>query len=92
MDQNELSLDPCHLGVASGVPKMIFQARGTFSPNRAPILSRDLNYLQMDQNKLRHDSRHQGVPSGVPKMNSILGERSVQTVHHSCFEIKTISK
>jgi hypothetical protein len=25
MDQNELPLDQCHLGVPSGVPKMIFE-------------------------------------------------------------------
>ena len=67
MDRNELSHDPCHLGVASGVAKMIFHARGTIGPHRAPILCWDQHYLQTDRNELPHDPRHLEVPSGVPK-------------------------
>jgi hypothetical protein len=40
MDQNELPLDPRHLGVPLGVPKVI-SCGGTFGANVAPILRRD---------------------------------------------------
>jgi hypothetical protein len=40
-----------------------FHACGTFSANRAPILRRDLHYLQMDHNELPLHPRHLGVQS-----------------------------
>jgi hypothetical protein len=46
----------------------------------------------MDRNEFSHDARHLGVPSGVPKMISMHVVHSVQTVHLSCAELKTISK
>ena len=36
--ENELPLEPRHLGVPSGASETIFRAYGTFGANRAPIL------------------------------------------------------
>jgi hypothetical protein len=47
-----------------------FLTLGTFSVNRAPILRRDLLYLQTDQNELPSEPHHLGVPSGASKMIS----------------------
>ena len=39
-----------------------FQALGTFSADRAPILHEDLHNLKTDRNKLPLDIRYLGVP------------------------------
>jgi hypothetical protein len=36
MDRNEIPLDLCHLGVPSGMSKIIFWVYGTFGTNHAP--------------------------------------------------------
>ena len=41
-----------------------FQARGTFSADRAPILREDLHNLKTDQNKLPLDIHYLGAPFG----------------------------
>jgi hypothetical protein len=108
MDQYNLPLDPRHIGVSSGVSKMIskpmvhsaqsvhvqndFWAYNTFGANCAPILCQDWHYLQTNPNELPHDSRHEGVSSGVSKKILEPMIRSAQTVHLSCVEINTITK
>jgi hypothetical protein len=64
-----------------------FEAHGTFSANRAPMLRRDWHYLQMVQNELPLDTCHLGVPSGVPKMISMPVVHSAQIVHQSCVRL-----
>jgi hypothetical protein len=46
----------------------------------------------MAQNEFPLDPHHVGVPFGVPKMISMAIVHSLQTVHLSYAEIKTISK
>jgi hypothetical protein len=46
----------------------------------------------MDRNKLQLDIHYLGVSSGVPKAISMPMVHSVQTVHLSCVNIKTVSK
>ena len=57
MDRNMLSLDIHYLGVPFGCAQSDFHARGTFGANRAPILQRDLHYVQTDRNELPLDQR-----------------------------------
>ena len=66
MDQNELPLEPCHLGVPSGVSKTISEAM-VRSCKPCTYLASRLHYLQMDQNELPLDPRHLGVPSAASK-------------------------
>jgi hypothetical protein len=40
-DRCEIPRDPYHLGVPSGVSKMISKPNGTFGANHAPILRQD---------------------------------------------------
>jgi hypothetical protein len=68
-----------------------FWAYGMFGTNRAPILHRHQQYLQMDQNEILHDPCHLGVPSGASKTISKPLVCSVQTTHLSCVKISTIS-
>jgi hypothetical protein len=44
----------------------------------------------MNQNEIRHDPRHLGVLSGVSKMIVKPMVRSVQAVHRSCSNTKTL--
>jgi hypothetical protein len=66
-----------------------FWAYSTFGTNRAPILRRDWNYLQMAQGKFLIDPRRVGVTSVAPKMIYEPMVRSAQNVHLSCVEINT---
>jgi hypothetical protein len=79
MGQNKLPLDPCHVGVPSGVSKMIFEPM---------VHSMQTVHLY----ELSLDPRHVGVPSGGSKVISKTMVRSVQTEHLSCANINTISK
>jgi hypothetical protein len=62
-----------------------------FSTNRAPILRRDLRYLQTNWIKHPLEPRAQGVPSGASKIISEPMVRSAQTLHLSYIKISTIS-
>jgi hypothetical protein len=64
-----------------------FWAYGTFIPDHAPILHRDLHYLQTDQNEFPLDPI---VPASAPKMISEPMVRSSQTMHQSCGDINTV--
>jgi hypothetical protein len=75
-----------------GYAQSDFHAHGRIIANRAPILHRDSNYLQMDQNELLLDPRHLGVQSGASKMISEPMVCLAQTVYLSCIKINTISK
>jgi hypothetical protein len=70
MDQNELPLDPCHLGVPSGVPKMISMAVAN-SAQTVHLSRAETNTIQTGQNKFPLDIYYIGVPSGVPKAISM---------------------
>jgi hypothetical protein len=81
MDQNELPLDPPHLGDPSGVPKAIFE----------PIAHSAQTVHQMDLKELLLDPHHVGV-SGASKLIPKPMVRLAQTVHLSCVEINKTSK
>jgi hypothetical protein len=70
MDQNELPLDTRHLGVPSGVPKMI----SMIMVHLAQIVHLSSAGLTLSLNgpkELPLDPRDLGVPSGVLKMISM---------------------
>jgi hypothetical protein len=91
MDQTDVPLEPCHLGVPSGASKTIPKAMVHLA-QPATILHRHKHRLQMDRNEIPHDPRHQGVPSGASKTIFKPMVRSAHTVHLSCVKISTISK
>ena len=64
MDRNELSVEPRHLAVPSGVSKMIPgpMARLALGANRGPVLHQYYRYLQTDRNELSVEPRHLAVP------------------------------
>jgi hypothetical protein len=80
--QTKLSLEPRHLGVPSGVSKIIFWADGTFGVNGAPILHRHEHYLQTERIQIPRDTRHLGVPLGASKTISNPMVHSTQTMHY----------
>jgi hypothetical protein len=63
-----------------------------FDTNRAPIMRRNIHYLQKDRKQILHHPRHLGVPSDASKMISKYAVRLVQTMHLSLIKISTISK
>jgi hypothetical protein len=63
MDQNELPLEPRHLGVPSGASKTIIVPM-------VHLVQAVQHRLQTDQNKIWHDLHHLGLPSGASKMIS----------------------
>jgi hypothetical protein len=67
MDRNELPLEPCHLGVPSGVCKMISEPMVCLAQTMHLALS-DTNYLKTDRKEIPHDLCHLGVPSDASKM------------------------
>jgi len=69
-----------------------FGAYGTFDANHAPILRKDLHYLQTDRNELPLEPCHLGVPSDASKTISEPMVRLAQTVHQSCTDTNTVSK
>ena len=92
MDQNEIRHDPRHLGVASGVSKMISE------PMVHSAQTVHLTYIKVGtiakqtENERPLERRHLGVPSSVSKTISEPMVHSAQTVHLSCVNICTISK
>jgi hypothetical protein len=62
-----------------------------YSTNRAPILHRHQQYLQMVQNEILHDPHHLRVPLGASKMISEPLVRSSQTMHLSRVKVSTMS-
>jgi hypothetical protein len=91
-NQNELPFEPRHVGVPSGVSKMISEPMVRFVTNCAPILDWNWHCLQTDRNELPFEPRHLEVPSSASK---IISERMLylaQTVHLSCTKTYTISK
>jgi hypothetical protein len=67
MDRNEISHDPHHHGIQSGVSKMIFKLM-VCSAQIMHLYSIDTNTIfQMDRNEISQDLHHLGVLSGVPK-------------------------
>jgi hypothetical protein len=91
MDQNELSLDPSHLGVPSGVSKMISEpiARSAQTVHQ-PCL--EINTISKRTKMSFHLTRHLGGQSGAAKNISMPVVHSAQTMHLSCAEINTVSK
>jgi hypothetical protein len=63
-----------------------------FVPIQAPILRRDLHYIQMDQNELPFDPHHLGGPTSVAKKIFVPMVYLAQTVHLSDAEINIVSK
>jgi hypothetical protein len=82
-DQNELSLEPHHLGVPPSASKT-----DQNELSHAPILT----LSQTGQNEIPHDPSHLGDPSGVYIMISEPIVRSAQTVHLSRVKFVSISK
>jgi hypothetical protein len=74
------------------VRKSDFHARGTFIVIQAPILHRDLNYLQTDRIELSLDPRRPGVQLGASKIISEPMVCLAQAMYLSCVEINTTSK
>jgi hypothetical protein len=71
MDQNKLSLDTRHLGVPSGVPKIISMPI-VHSAQTVHQCSTEINTIsKLDRNELPLNPHHLGVPTGVPKMSSM---------------------
>jgi hypothetical protein len=67
MDRNELPLDLRHLGVPSGVPKMISEPM-VRSFQTVHLCCAEINTISnTDQYELLFDPRHLGVPFGVSK-------------------------
>jgi hypothetical protein len=66
-----------------------FKAYCTFDTSCAPILHRDLYYLQTDRNELPLD---QLLLLGVPEKISMPVVHLMQTVHLACSETNTTSK
>jgi hypothetical protein len=91
MDQNEISHDPHHLGVLSGVSKTIYKPMVRSAQAVQQSCSNNKT-LQMDRNVIPHDPGHLGVLSDVSKAIFEPVARSAQTVHLSCVKNSTISK
>jgi hypothetical protein len=86
MDQNELPVEPCQLGVPSGLSNMISE------PKVRLAQTVHLSCIQTDLNEIPHNPCHVGVPSNVSKMISKPMVRLAHTVHLSCVKFSTISK
>jgi hypothetical protein len=70
MDQNELIVEPCHIGVPSGESKTISDQ----------IVH--LSCIQTDQNEILYDPRHVGVPYSASEMIFEPMVCMAQTVHY----------
>jgi hypothetical protein len=81
MDRNEIPLDPRHLGVLSGVSKMILILWFVQRKNHAPILRQDWYYLQTNRNDHPLKPHHLGVPSSAFKTISKAMLCLAQAVH-----------
>jgi hypothetical protein len=67
MYRNELTLDPCHVGVPSGASKLISNLWYVQSkPCPYPALT--ITCLQTDRNEIPHDPHQLGLPSHAFKM------------------------
>jgi hypothetical protein len=91
MDQNELPLEPCRLGVQSGASKTIFEPIVCLAQTMH-LSCAEINILQMDQNELPLDPRHLGVSLGASKTTFEPMVHWMQTEHLSCAEINIVSK
>jgi hypothetical protein len=91
MDRNEIPHDPRHLGVLSGVSKMIFKPM-VRSAQAVHLSCSNTKTLQTDRNEILHDPGHLGVLSGVSKVILEPMVRSGQTVHLSCVKNSTVSE
>jgi hypothetical protein len=67
MDWNELTLDPCHLGIPSGVPKTIFEPIGHLAQTMHLSCIKINTTSKQTKMSFPFDPRHLGVPSGAPK-------------------------
>ena len=67
MDQNELPLDPQHIGVPSDVTKMIFRPMVCLVQT-VHLSCIHTNTISKWTNEIPHDPRHVGVPSVASKM------------------------
>jgi hypothetical protein len=88
MDRNKIPLD-IHFRSTIECAQSDFHVHGTFIINRAPILHRDLNYLQTDRNELLLDPCRLGVQLGAFNMISEPVVSLGQTMYLCCVEIKT---
>jgi hypothetical protein len=86
MDQNELPLDTRHLGVPSGVPKVISKPMVHLAPT-VYLSCAEIKTFQTDRNGLPLYLRHLGVAPRVPIAISEPMIHSAQTVHLSCIEV-----
>jgi hypothetical protein len=79
-------VEPRHLGVPSGVSKIISE------PMVRLAQTVHLSRIQTDRIELPLEPRHLGVPSGASKTISKPMVCLVQTVHLSCTDTNTVSK
>jgi hypothetical protein len=92
MVQNKILQDPSHLGVPTGVSKMVFEAMLHLVHTIDLSCTETKTLYPIGPNEILHVPRHLGVPSGPSKMISELTVRSAQTVHLSRIKISTVSK
>jgi hypothetical protein len=91
MDRNVIPHDPRHLGVLSGVFKMILEPV-VHSMQAVHLSCSYTKTLQMERNEVPHDLDHLGVLSGVSKGIFESMVRTTQTVDPSCVKNSTTSK
>jgi hypothetical protein len=92
MDWNEILFEPRHLGVPSGVSKMISEPMSYLAQTVHLSYTKTNNISKWTKNELSYEPRHQGVPSGGSKMISKAMVHFAQTVPLSCTKTNTVSK
>jgi hypothetical protein len=90
-NQNELPLEPHHLGVHWVRPKQILTL-WYVCRKLCTYLASWLAYLQMDWNELALEPRDLRVPFILSKMVTKPMVRSAQTMHISCTDTNTLSE
>jgi hypothetical protein len=80
MDRNEIPHDPCHLGVPSGVSKLIYEPVAYWHKTCTYLVS-SLALSPNGPNELPLELRHLVVPLGVSKMISEPMVCLAQTMH-----------
>jgi hypothetical protein len=71
--ENDIPLEPCHLGVPSGAPTMISEPM-VHSVQTAHLYCTDTNiFSKQTKNDIPLEPRHLGVPSGASKTILSLG-------------------
>jgi hypothetical protein len=92
MDQNELPLDPHHLGVPSGVPKTIFKPIARLAQT-VNLSCREIDIISKRTKMSFHLTHITRVVHRVqPKNISVLVVHLAQTVHLSDADINITSK